>query len=919
MLILLLHYLAAIATVVNTSAATSLFTAPTPYEASRDANLSLQEGSGKVLGNPTEKQLPLTVKEKAVQSKEEEDNYLEATSSPPATSASPDVAVPSSDEAAQQKDATESEALIQAIIRYDAKDSIVLDIKRKAIRLYGEGVIEYDTIKLEADKISLDWKRHIISAASKKNEAGELERKPILTKDGVEYIAERVRYNFESHRAVASKLFTKQGDGIIRANKAKKDSEDTFYADRATYTTCNLVRPHFHISAKQLKLVYEDKIMSGPFSLYFDNVPTPLGFFFGIFYFPNKRSGVIFPKYGGENEKGFSIKDGGYYFNFNDYVDLALTGEIYSKGSTGFTAQSYYKKRYQYSGALAYQRSVNLATREDTLPQKDKSWRFQWKHRTENNRNSSVAAEVDLQNESFKKSLVASGEDLNATMNSSIRYTNRLIGFPYALNVNLRHSKNFITQDTRVILPDISLRTENIYSFRKKGTAGGHWYSDIYFQHMFEFRNELSNKVGKETIDFSPQNWPIMFKNAKYGAKHTVPIKTNVKISYLNLTPFIEYRERWYWEKINYDYNTNTGQVDKEKVKGFARVYDYEFGTALTTTLYGTHFFKRNATVQAIRHQIEPSVSFTYTPDFSKPKFGYWQKVQKGTATELKNKFEGGLYGTSPNRAQAVMQVKLNNTLEMKVRSKTEEGIATKKIPILEGFDWSTSYDFLKDNFKLGDIHLDARTRLFEGLFNITLKTTFDPYVYVKSVQGGAQREDRVNEFAWNHGKGLGHVNQASLNISTKFSADKSKAKDREQHAALEDDPNAKEELKNIQEHPEQYIDFNIPWALGLNYAWSYSSPKPKEGKSIKVFSFHGDVSLTEKWKASFQSGYDITKGKFVGSLTKLGIHRDLHCWEMNFNWRPLGKRQYYEFSVGVKSPLLRDLRYNRNRGYPSF
>lgn len=832
--------------------------------------------------------------------------------SDPTASESPEEASSSSDGAEEATTPEAPKETIQSIIRYNAEEQ-KFNIKSQTIRLYKAGVIEYENIKLEADEVFLDWANHTFAVFSKKNEAGETEEKAVLTKDGIEYIAESARYNFQSHRAVAKKLFTKKDDGILRANKAKKDREDTYYADLVEYTTCNLKKPHFHISAKKVKLIQDEQVMSGPFLLHFDEVPTPLGFFFGIFFFPQK-SGIIFPSYGGESDKGFCLKDGGYYIHFNDYLDLALQGDIYSKGSTGFTAHSRYKKRYQYGGDLSYQRNTHLETNELALPNKEKSWRFKWNHSTENNRTSSLAAEVDLQSASFKeKNTLPGDEGLQASVNSSVRYTNKLVGFPYSLSTSLRYAQNFQAREANAtaILPSISLRTENFYPFRRKGSSGGGWYSDIHVQHTVDFENRLSNKVGNETLDFSPDNWPVLFKNSKYGVKHTVPLKTNIKIfNYFNLMPSVQYQERWYWEKINYQYNAATNKVDEEKKPGFERVWDYSGGASLNATLYGTHFFGRNAAVQAIRHQIEPVVSFTYTPDFSGPKFDYHQTLEDG---KKYNRFKEGIYGAPADRATAVMGLALNNRLDMKVKNRVDVEERTKKVPILEGFDWSTSYDFLAEEFKLADIQMKARTRLFDGLFDINLNTTFDPYTYKKDEQGELKR---VSELAWNQGKGIGRVSQASLSVGTKLSIGE-KESTPEEIEDFESYPGAQEELKHIQEHPEQYVDFNVPLTLRLSYEWHYSSPKPGDSSSNKAFTFNGDISLTEKWKIIYASSYDITKSEFVGSATRFGIYRDLHCWEMSFDWRPLGPRQYYNFSIGVKSPLLQHLKYTRSKDYP--
>lgn len=801
----------------------------------------------------------------------------------------------------------ELESPVQSITYYCSKDSIVFNVKNKTIHMSGAGVVEYDNLKLEAEEVILDWINHTVEALSKKNAKGEVEKKAVLTQDGIVYIAESVRYNFDSQRGIANKLFTKQEDGIFRANKIKKDRKDTFYADIGTYTTCNLVRPHFHAEAQELKLKQDDKIVSGPCRLHFDNVPT-LGWPFGIFYF-HQSSGIILPKYGGESSKGFCIRDGGYYINFNDYVDLALQGEIYSKGSTGFTARSNYKKRYQYSGDLYYKRSTYVSPSEEQLVEKDKSWHFQWHHRTENNRISSLHAEVDLQSESFRKQNVLPGNgNLQASMDSSIRYTNKLIGLPYSLSASLRYTKNFRTEMATATIPSTSLRTEHIYPFRKKGSSGGSWYQDIYFQHIIDFENRLSNEIDGKKIDFSPENWSVIFKNGNYGVKHTVPLTTNIKVlSYLNLTPTIQYQERWYWEKINY--NPKSGKI-KERVPGFVRVYDYNVGAGLKTTLYGTHFFSGNTAVKAIRHQIEPIVKFVYTPDFSGPQYGYWQTIDNGKKC---NRFAGAIYGAPKDRATAVMEIYLNNRLDVKVKKELEDGESTQKLPILEGFDWSTSYDFLAESYPLDDIHLKARTRLFGSLIDINFTSVFDPYIYRKVNRSDEKEWEKVNEFSWNHGKGIGRVKESSFSIGTQLSprdSDKTLA----QYEGLPSEP--EEERKHIQEHPEQYIDFKIPWKLFLSYEWHYKSPQPAVHNTTKTLSFNGDISLTEKWKVSLGSSYDIVQKKLIGTATNIGIHRDLHCWEMNFNWRPLGDHQSYEFNVGLKSPLLQYLKYNRSRSY---
>ena len=863
------------------------------------------------------------VSEQSTQSQEGVASPLKAANTSAAVPPkSTDSAFSSVDNFAQKTVLTAPESPIESIIQYNAEDSIVFDVKNKTIHLYGAGIIEHDTIKLEAEEVLLDWMHHTIAAFSKKNAVGVVEKKAVLTKDGLAYIAESVCYNFESQRALANKLFTKQGDGILRANKIKKDNANTFYADRATYTTCNLSTPHFHASARRIKIIEDDKVVSGPFNLYFDGVPTPLGFIFGIFYLP-RGSGVIPPKYGGESERGFCLKNGGYYINFNDYADLALQGSLYSKGSTAFTAKSSYKKRYRYGGHLSYERKVDLSPQEIGQLGKQKTWELAWKHNTENNRTSSLNAEVHLKSKSSSKNIFSEDNSGQGSMSSSIAYTNNLVGLPYILGISLQHEHNAHTSIAGATIPKTTLRTKNIYPFRQKGGTTGNWYADIYFQHNIAFANKLSNEVGNDTLDFfKTKDWPKLWKNGKQGVQHIVPLQTNIKIlSYLNLTPKLEWRERWYWEKIDYKYDVTGDNLAKKKVPGFARIYDYNFGATLKTTLYGTHIFGNDAAVQALRHECEPVVSFTYTPDFSSPEYGYWQTMGGKKHGEKCNKFEEAIYGAPSNDATAVLSIALNNRLDMKVKSSADAKKSSKKISILESFDWSTSYDFQKDQWD--DIQFKTRTSLFNKLFEIDFKSAFDPYLYEAT---GLLDEDhkkkytKSNELAWHHGKGLGRMKSASLSIVTKLGPSTNK-KRLSQASELASDQNAEKKERNLDRgNPEKYVDFEIPWNLHLNYKWDYVCAIPgNEPKKTNSLSFEWRIDLTEKWKITCKSAYDLTERKLVGSATKIGIHRDLHCWEMDFNWNPLGDKQTYEFSVGLNAPLLKDLKYSRDKTYPKY
>jgi len=799
---------------------------------------------------------------------------------------------------------------VRAPIQYNAKDAIVFDVKNLTIHLYGAGNIEYDAIKLEAEEVLIDWKQHTITASSKKNEAGNVEKKTILTREGIEYIAESVRYSFESQRAVANKLFTKQGDSILRTHKVKKDSETTFYADRATYTTCDLAKPHFHIEAKRVKINQDDRALSGPFRLYFNGVPTPIGFPFGIFYFP-QGSGIIPPKYGGESERGFCLQDGGYYIKLSNYVDLALQGSLYSKGSTDFTATANYKKRYRYSGDLRFERGIYLTPDESKLSRKYKSWHFLWNHNTEKNKNSSWHIQVDLASQNAYKIGGLLEDAIDKTRkDSSIRYTNRLVGFPlpYTADGSLRLN-NSKSGKYEASLPEISLNTANMYPFRKGSTSGTDWLSNIHLRHKFEFQSRLSNSDGDRLDFLTPKDWSTLWKNGKSGAQHTVPLGANIKIlRYLNLAPQMTHQWRWYGEKKEYRYDTK-GNIKEDKVPGFVHVYDFDMGATLQTTCYGIYSRRRQATVQAIRHQFSPRLTFTYTPNFSEAK--YWQTIHGGDKDGRKfDRFAGAVYPSPKAGEAAVLAINLSNRLDMKLKNRANSKKSAKKVPILESFDWSTSYDFLADQHAWGDIQFKTRTSLLDKLLDIRFESTFDPYSYKKNNQAYV----RSNELAWNHGQGLGHMKKASLSIGASLGSSTSN-ETLKQDSRQKDDPDAQLAPTHLKKATKQYVGFAVPWKAQLNYRWDYTRLNPgDDAKKINSLDFEWHMSLTKKWEVSCKSAYDFNQKKLVGNSTAISIHRDLHCWEMDFNWNPLGDRLVYKFSVGLKAPLLKDIRLPRNR-----
>lgn len=814
---------------------------------------------------------------------------------------------------------------LQDIIGYQAQEAIEFDLTNKVATLRGAGTIGYEKSQLTAENISFNWHTNTIIATGKKNAAGKIDPKPVLQDGDTKYIAEEMRYNLRSQRFKARKLFTKKDDALLRANQAKMDVENTYYADDMDLTTCNLAKPHYAVKVRKLKFVQDKRIVSGPFQFYFDGVPTPLGFFYGFFYLPTpKVSGIIRPQIGEDSTKGFYLREGGYYFYFNDYIDLAARGSVYSKGDSDFQLESNYVKRYGFKGRLFYKRVLTAYTTELALQEdKEKEWQFKWNHETVNNKTSSLTAEVDIQSKSPRSSSLVTAYDpnkLNAQTYSKVRYMRRFVGTPYTMNTSIAHSTDFSKKPsiTTLTLPQFSVATSPIYLFRWGSAVSKHWYEDIYVKHTSEFQNELTNKIEvkdrsnqeENFIDFSWKNRKQIIKEGRYGFKHTLPVETNIKLfNYFNLKPFFQYTERWYFKRRTYQRSTSFNTT-----QGFYRVWDYNMGADLQTTIYGTHLFGEEATVQGIRHRIEPILGFVYTPDFSKDSYGYFQKVQTKQGEKKCNRFENAIYGTPKDKESALLTVKIDNVLEMKVKNSSSLAAKSKKIPIFESLNISTGYDFLEDNFPLQDINLGARTRLLDNLISVEYSTTFDPYFY--------RNRQKIKEYAWQHGQGLGTITKYAFKMSTALKSKNSEAglsnntskeagkkglsgsfKDAEPPAAAVD--------------PTQYVDFDLPWQLTLGYQQNYTYQiTANKRETTRHITMDGDLKVSQNWKITFHSTYDLDKKELVGSDTRIGIYRDLHCWQMNFNWVPLAKTQSYDFSIGIKSSMLQDVKFPHSREY---
>jgi len=821
----------------------------------------------------------------------------------------------------------ENSNLIDTKVVYSATDSIVLSRDSKKVYLYKKAKIEYGDIILESDYIEYDQENNVVFASGVEDSLGNLTGKPVFTEKGDKFDAKTIKYNFKTKKGYIEEVFTEEEDGYLHSQITKKLENNDFLMKNGKYTTCdNPEHPHFYLSMTKAKVIPGDKIVSGYSYLVLEDLP--LKFIFVPFgYFPSQKeqsSGLIIPKYGEETRRGFFLQDGGYYFGISDKMDLAITADIFSKGSWGGDLNYRFVKRYKFNSnlSLGYKEFVKSEKGlSDYLKSKDLQIRWTHSQDPKANPNSKFSASVNYSTTTYDQYNSKTLEDLNTnTKSSSVSYSKSWPGSPFRFSADLRHSQNTQTKNVDLTFPVLTFNMDRKYPFRRKNASGDlKWYEDIEISYKSKLENRLSTPDSLFLVD---TKWSD-FEN---GFQHTIPLNTNIKIlKYFNLSPQVEYTGILYPNYINryYDYNYYNESTKKygavitdtiQEIK-YAQIVTPSVSLSVGPNIYGMYAFKNpEAKIVAIRHVLTPSVSISYRPDLGNMVNQYYGSYETYSNGEFKtveySKFENGLYRlpAAPGES-SVISFGLNNNLEMKVRSDKDTVTGTRKIKLIDGLKLSASYNVFADSLNWSPIGVSGRTTLFKDKVNINISATVDPYA-IDSL--GVT----YNEFHWNvsddkfFGR-IGRLESFRLSVDFRLNSEKgsetgeNKGPNNESGTEISDDRDLEQSIQQHQQQFVGYVDFDVPWDLSVNYNYNYS--KPKFEKTItQTIGISGNLSLTKNWKISFRTNYDITNKEL--SSTSINIHRDLHCWEMSLGWIPVGRMQSYNFQINVKSSTLRDL-----------
>lgn len=812
-----------------------------------------------------------------------------------------------------------SQSSLQSPLFYEANDSLVYDVSEQRIRLYGkENLVRYQDNELTAPMIEYDQASSQVSAFLIKDSTGKVLRYPTYQQSDFKAISDSIRFDMKTGKGMTKGTYTQQGEMFVYGERIKKVNDSVFYGKNGRFTTCNLDTPHFAFVSSKVKFVNKQMAYTGPVHPEIEGIPLPTILPFGIYPLTQGRhSGFIAPSFTANDQLGLALEGIGYYKILSDHWDVVARGTIYSYGGWSFNMTPRYMKRYRYQGnfGLAFQR-FKTGFKGDPDFSSSNTFNIRWTHTADMKARPGVTFTASVNAGSSKfNSLVPNNpnQNFNNTLNSSISYGRVWKDKPYNLQVSASHDQNTNLNQINLRFPDLAFNVNTQYPFRRKESLGKiKWYENIGIalnttaRSTSFFYDTLANISGQ------------MLENLTWGASHSVPITLSLpSLGPLQVSPTVTYQEKWYQEKLVLSWNPVDQKIDTTIKNGFYTAREMSYGVAMTSRIFGMIGFRKNSKIQAIRHEIRPSISVNYKPNFNEANFYRIQVDSNGRTGEF-NYFSRGVYGSFSNQKFGGMSFGIDNIIQMKTRSKKDTGEADlKKVTLIDGWSFTSNYNMLADSFKLGGIAMSARTNLFNK-FNVTANANFDPYLTNASGQ-------RIEQLIWTKKPiSLGTLQNANISLGGRFNGgDQTKKPANRTPIANPQRPNAnldefQQEAAYVQNNPGEFADFNIPWSIDFSYSLRLNRSRVpnKPGEFQKTINqdvtFNGDLNLTPKWKIGMSGSYNITR-KELGVLS-MNFSRDLHCWQMFIAVSPVGRYKFFTINISPKSNMLRDLKVNRTR-----
>ena len=850
-----------------------------------------------------------------------------------------------------------SKSALEEPVSYSAKDSITFDYTNSRAHLFGGSQVNYQNLQLTADDISLSLDSSLVHASGRPDSTGAIQGKPLFKQGEDEYEPDRISYNFKTRKAFISNVYTQEGEGFMQSREGKRDSSGVMYVQNGKYTTCDAEHPHFYVSLTRAKMHPGKNVIFGPAYLVVEDVPLPLAIPYGFFPFSSSyKSGFIMPTYGDETTRGFYLRDGGYYFAINDKVDLKVLGEFYTKGSWGLSAQTNYKKRYRFGGNF-YFSYQNTKEGEKNMPDYSvsKSFKLTWSHRQDAKANptQTFSASVNFATSSYERNNLTSMYNpesyTQSTRTSSVSYSKSFSKVGLTLSGTFNLSQNMRDSSISVTLPTLSISQSRFNPFKRKKAAGQErWYEKIAMSYTGTLANSINTKEDKLFHSSLVKDW-------RNGMRHQVPISASFSVlNYINVTPSFTFTDRMYTHKVMQGWDTERQDVQRDTVYGFYNVYNYNMSISANTKLYGMYRpmpWFGGKKIAAIRHVFTPTVSFSYAPDFSQSRFGFYDSYVKTDAngnvsTVRYSPFSGMMYGTVGQGMTGSVTMDVANNIEMKVRT-DKDSTGYRKISLIDELGGSLSYNMAAKRRPWSDLNLRARIKLTKK-YTYSMNAVFATYAYEKDENGRVYVGDHTE---WSRGR-FGRFQGTAQNITYSISNETFRKLFGKKHSTTTSDDELDEELDEEEEtdptmqnvDPDRkkgktganqesngdvdedgYLKFSLPWSINIGYGVTirentqgrFNDKRMRYPYKLShTLNFSGNIRISEGWNINFSSGYDFNMHKL--SMTTASLSRDLHCFQMSCSM-VISPYTSYNFTFACKAGTLADaLKWKKQSSYSS-
>lgn len=850
-----------------------------------------------------------------------------------------------------------SKSALEEPVSYSAKDSITFDYTNSRAHLFGGSQVNYQNLQLTADDISLSLDSSLVHASGRPDSTGAIQGKPLFKQGEDEYEPDRISYNFKTRKAFISNVYTQEGEGFMQSREGKRDSSGVMYVQNGKYTTCDAEHPHFYVSLTRAKMHPGKNVIFGPAYLVVEDVPLPLAIPYGFFPFSSSyKSGFIMPTYGDETTRGFYLRDGGYYFAINDKVDLKVLGEFYTKGSWGLSAQTNYKKRYRFGGNFFFSYQ-NTKEGEKNMPDYSvsKSFKLTWSHRQDAKANptQSFSASVNFATSSYERNNLTSMYNpesyTQSTRTSSVSYSKSFSKVGLTLSGTFNLSQNMRDSSISVTLPTLSISQSRFNPFKRKKAAGKErWYEKIAMSYTGTLANSINTKEDKLFHSSLVKDW-------RNGMRHQVPISASFSVlNYINVTPSFTFTDRMYTHKVMQGWDTERQAVQRDTVYGFYNVYNYNMSISANTKLYGMYRpmpWFGGKKIAAIRHVFTPTVSFSYAPDFSQSRFGFYDSYVKTDAngnvsTVSYSPFSGMMYGTVGQGMTGSVTMDVANNIEMKVRT-DKDSTGYRKISLIDELGGSLSYNMAAKRRPWSDLNLRARIKLTKK-YTYSMNAVFATYAYEKDENGRVYVGDHTE---WSRGR-FGRFQGTAQNITYSISNETFRKLFGKKHRTTTSDDELDEELDEEEEtdptmqnvDPDRkkgktganqesngdvdedgYLKFSLPWSINIGYGVTirenaqgrFNDKRMRYPYKLShTLNFSGNIRISEGWNINFSSGYDFNMHKL--SMTTASLSRDLHCFQMSCSM-VISPYTSYNFTFACKAGTLADaLKWKKQSSYSS-